>query len=98
MDEPTASLDPSAAHSIEQLIETIHDQGTKIIMTTHDLGQAKRLADEVLFLHRGRLIEHAPAKRFFEQPESELASAFLKGELLWHRGKDKKRSERKYER
>ena len=52
-------------------------------MTTHDLGQARRLADEVLFLHRGRLLEHSPADSFFAQPHSAEASAFLHGNLLW---------------
>ena len=52
-------------------------------MTTHDLGQARRLADEVMFLHRGRLLEHAAATAFFAGPANELASAFLRGELLW---------------
>jgi len=83
LDEPTASLDPSATHQIEELINTIHDQGTKIVMTTHDLGQAKRLGDEVLFLHRGRLLEQAPADQFFVAPKNDLAQAFVKGELLW---------------
>ena len=83
LDEPTASLDPSASHQIEELIQAMFEQGTKIVMTTHDLGQAKRLGDEVLFLHRGRLLEQAPAEQFFEQPENDLAQAFVKGELLW---------------
>jgi len=83
LDEPTASLDPSASYQIEELIQTLHAQGTKIIMTTHDLGQAKRLGDEVLFLHRGRLLEQAPCAQFFEQPKNDLAQAFVKGELLW---------------
>ncbi len=83
LDEPTASLDPSATHQIEELIDAIHGQGTKIVMTTHDLGQAKRLGDEVLFLHRGRLLEYAPADEFFAKPQNDLAQAFVKGELLW---------------
>lgn len=83
LDEPTASLDPSATHQIEELIQAMHDQGTKIVMTSHDLGQAKRLGDEVLFLHRGRLLEHAPAAQFFDTPQNDLAQAFIKGELLW---------------
>lgn len=85
MDEPTASLDPSSAYLIEQLIETIASQGTKIVMTTHDLGQARRMADEVVFLHRGRLLEHGPAGQFFDAPKNDLARAFIKGELLWWR-------------
>jgi len=58
-------------------------------MTTHDLGQARRLGDEVMFLNRGRLLEKALAERFFSEPENDLAQAFLKGELLWwQRGRD----------
>jgi tungstate transport system ATP-binding protein len=85
LDEPTASLDPSATHQIEKLVNAIHAQGTKIIMTSHDLGQARRMGDEVLFLHRGRLLERAPAEQFFTQPHNDLAQAFVKGELLWWR-------------
>jgi tungstate transport system ATP-binding protein len=83
LDEPTASLDPAASRSVEEIIAAIHAAGSKIVMTTHDLGQARRLADEVLFLHRGRLLEQAPADRFFNAPRSEAARAFLAGELLW---------------
>ena len=83
LDEPTASLDPSATHAVEEIINGIHADGTRIIMTTHDLSQARRLADEVLFLHRGRLIETAPAEAFFTRPQSALAQAFIGGELLW---------------
>ena len=60
-----------------------------IVMTTQDLGQARRLADEVLFLHRGRLLEEAPAERFFSAPKNDLAQAFVKGDLVWwQRGRD----------
>lgn len=83
MDEPTAALDPAATHSLEEIITAIKLSGTKIIMSTHDLGQARRLADEVLFLYRGRLLERAPAAPFFEKPDNDLAEAFLRGELLW---------------
>ena len=83
LDEPTANLDPAATHVIEGAIVAMAREGTKIIMTTHDLGQARRLADEVMFLHRGRLLEHAPARAFFAGPEDEMARAFLRGELLW---------------
>lgn len=82
LDEPSASLDPAAIRAIEQIITAIHHAGTTIVMTTHDLGQARRLADRVVFLHRGRLIEQAPAARFFDRPESPDARAFLAGELL----------------
>ncbi len=83
LDEPTASLDPPATHLVEQIIEAIHTAGTRIVMTTHDLGQARRLADEVMFLHRGRLLEHAPAPQFFDEPQNDFARAFVRGELLW---------------
>jgi len=83
LDEPTAALDPSATAAVEGLIEAIAASGTKIVMTTHDLGQARRLAGEVLFLHAGRLLERAPATRFFAGPESPTARAFLEGDLLW---------------
>ena len=83
LDEPTASLDPAATRAVEEIVGAIHRAGTKIVMTTHDLGQARRLADEVVFLHRGRLVEHALAETFFDTPASAEARAFLKGDLLW---------------
>jgi tungstate transport system ATP-binding protein len=83
LDEPTASLDPAATKAVETLLERISAGGTKIIMTTHDLGQARRLADEVLFLHRGQLLEHGPAAEFFRQPKSKEAATFLEGQLVW---------------
>jgi len=83
LDEPTSSLDPAATHAVEEIIRSIRAGGAKIIMTTHDLGQARRLADEILFLHRGTVEEQAPAAGFFAQPASEAARAFLRGELYW---------------
>jgi tungstate transport system ATP-binding protein len=83
LDEPTASLDPGATHEVEQVIAAMHGEGTKIVMVTHNLGQARRLGDEVLFLHRGRLIERSPAAVFFGQPQSSEAARFLEGELPW---------------
>ena len=82
-DEPTASLDPGATRAVEEIIDAFHRAGTKIVMTTHDLGQARRLADEIAFLHRGRLAEHAPAAEFFAGPRSPEAEAYLAGRLLW---------------
>lgn len=93
LDEPTASLDPSATHQVEELVDAINAQGTKIVMTTHDLGQARRLGDEVLFMHRGRLLERAPAETFFSAPQNDLAQAFVGGELLWWRRGEGSRSE-----
>ena len=82
LDEPTASLDPAAARSVEQIIGDIHARGTTIVMTTHNLVQAKRLADDVLFLHAGRVTERTPAQEFFTTPRSTEAIAFLEGERL----------------
>ncbi|MCC6532532.1 MAG: ATP-binding cassette domain-containing protein [Burkholderiales bacterium] len=81
LDEPTANLDPVATREVEAIIQAIHSAGTKVIMTTHNLGQARRLGDEILFIARGRLIERAPADVFFRAPASVDAAAFLRGEL-----------------
>lgn len=83
LDEPTANLDPGAARGIEAIIRAFDAAGTKIVMSTHNLGQARRLGDEVLFLHEGRLVERAPVERFFHAPASPEADAFIKGELPW---------------
>jgi tungstate transport system ATP-binding protein len=84
LDEPTANLDPGAMAEVERIIAAIHAAGTKIVMTTHNLGQARRLGDEILFLHQGRLVERALVERFFVQPASAEAQAFIRGELPWH--------------
>jgi tungstate transport system ATP-binding protein len=83
LDEPTANLDPGATHEIERVVGAMHAAGTKIVMVTHNLGQARRLGDEILFLHQGRLLECASADRFFKQPASPEAAQFLEGELPW---------------
>jgi tungstate transport system ATP-binding protein len=77
LDEPTSSLDPEATTEVELLINRLHDAGTKIIMTTHNLRQAKRLADEVVFIHKGAILETSLAKDFFEAPQSKEAASFL---------------------
>ena len=82
LDEPTASLDPASALAIETAIGQFHRIGVKIVMTTHDLGQARRLADDVVFLHGGRLQEHTPAGEFFARPATEPARRFTAGELV----------------
>jgi tungstate transport system ATP-binding protein len=83
LDEPTASLDPGATHEIEKGIAAMRESGTKIVLVTHNLGQARRLGDEILFLHQGRIAERAPVARFFKQPASREAAQFLEGELPW---------------
>ena len=81
LDEPTANLDPAAVRGVEELIGAIGASGTKILMTTHDIAQAKRLAADVMFLNHGRLLEHAPATEFFSSPKDPVAAGFLAGEL-----------------
>ncbi len=83
LDEPTSHLDPGATRNIEQMITSIRESGTKLIMTTHDLGQAKRLADEIIFMNRGAIVERSDTKRFFQGPETPEARAFIDGRLLW---------------
>jgi len=83
LDEPTASLDPSATREIETVIRAFDAAGTKIVMATHNLGQARRLGDEILFIDQGRLVERAPVEQFFSKPQSAQAAAFIKGELPW---------------
>jgi tungstate transport system ATP-binding protein len=83
LDEPTASLDPGATHEIEKIIAGLHAAGTKIVLVTHNLGQARRLGDEILFLQGGRVVERTPAERFLRQPSSPEAARFLEGELPW---------------
>ncbi len=82
LDEPTAELDPTGTAIIERLIKKIAHQEAKVIMTTHDLGQARRLADDVLFLHQGKLLEYSPAIEFFERPKTKAAQNFVAGKLL----------------
>ncbi|MBR0654083.1 ATP-binding cassette domain-containing protein [Plastoroseomonas arctica] len=83
LDEPCASLDPAATQAVEAIIAQLSAAGTKIVMTTHDLAQARRLAGEALFLHRGRLLEQSPAAQFFAHPATPEAAAFLAGALVW---------------
>ncbi len=83
LDEPTASLDPSATREIETVIRAFDAAGTKIVMATHNLGQARRLGDEVLFVHEGRIAERASIEQFFSRPASAEAAAFIKGETPW---------------
>jgi tungstate transport system ATP-binding protein len=83
LDEPTANLDPSSTREIEAIIRAFDASGTKIIMSTHNLGQARRLGDEVIYLHQGRVVERAPVDRFFKSPATAEAAAFIKGELPW---------------
>jgi len=83
LDEPTASLDPSATDQVEQLIGDIRASGCRVLIVSHNLGQAARLADEVVFIHHGRLLERQPAAAFFDRPRTSEARHFLRGALPW---------------
>jgi len=82
LDEPTASLDPAAIKSVEDIIHAIAQTGVKIVMATHDLGQARRLAGEIVFMLRGTVHECSPAERFFAAPATPEAAAFVRGDLV----------------
>ena len=83
LDEPTSQLDPGATRQIEEMLAALRGEGITLVMATHDMGQARRLADRVLFLHRGRLVEDAEAPTFFAGPASPEARAFIAGDLVW---------------
>jgi tungstate transport system ATP-binding protein len=82
LDEPTASLDPASVLIIEQLINQASQQGVKSVFISHDIGQAKRLASDVIFLNRGQVTEHTDAATFFTNPQSREAKAYLDGEIV----------------
>ena len=82
LDEPTASLDPAATKAVEDIVAAVAASGVKIVMATHDIGQARRLAGDIVFLARGRLIERAAAATFFTAPATSEAAAFLRGDLV----------------
>lgn len=82
LDEPTASIDPASTLQIENLLGEVRDAGVKLILVTHDIGQAHRLASDVIFMHRGRILEHTEASDFFDRPVSAEARSFLHGELI----------------
>lgn len=83
LDEPSSALDPGATRQIEEMLLAMKAAGTTLMMTSHDLGQARRLADRVLFINRGRLVENAPAADFFNRPATPEARAFIAGDLVW---------------
>jgi tungstate transport system ATP-binding protein len=82
LDEPTANLDPAATKAVEDIVAAASGAGVKVVMATHDLDQARRIAGDVVFLAKGRLIEHALAERFFTEPASPEAMRFLAGDLV----------------
>ena len=82
LDEPCANLDGQATREIENLLLNAHENGMRIVMATHDNGQARRLASEVLFLHKGKLLEQTPAPQFFETPQPPEATAYIAGDIV----------------
>lgn len=82
LDEPTAALDPASTKAIEDVLRAVAARNIKVVMSTHDLGEARRLADEIVFMHRGRVIEVSPGASFFSNPATEEARRFINGELL----------------
>jgi tungstate transport system ATP-binding protein len=82
LDEPTASLDPAATKAIEDVIHAVSARGIKVVMSTHDLGEARRLAGDIVLMHRGRVLECSPAETFFAAPKTAEARRFAAGELL----------------
>jgi tungstate transport system ATP-binding protein len=81
LDEPTASLDPASSREVERIIREIAAGGTRIVLTTHNLGQARRIAEEVIFIENGRVLEQTPAAAFFHQPQTAAARGFLQEEI-----------------
>jgi tungstate transport system ATP-binding protein len=82
LDEPTASLDPAATKAIEDVVRAVAARGIKVVMSTHDLGEARRLGGEIVLMHRGRIIERTPSEAFFAAPQTEEGRRFISGELL----------------
>lgn len=83
LDEPTANLDPGGKREVEALIEEIAHEGATVVISTHNLGQAKRLATRVAYLEAGRIVVDLPVERFFTDRLPHEAEQFLKGELPW---------------
>jgi tungstate transport system ATP-binding protein len=81
-DEPTANVAPAATREVERLIQSVQEQGTTLLLTTHNVAQAKRLARRILFLEGGRIVEDRPAADFFVSPQSAAARTYLEGESL----------------
>ena len=82
LDEPCAALDGRATREIEAILTEVRAAGTKLILSTHDLGQARRLADDVIFLLRGKVHEQGAAETFFEGPKTSEAQSFLRGDIV----------------
>ena len=82
LDEPTTNLDPYSLKLIEDLILEESIKGTTIILTTHDMAQAKRLASNIIFINKGKVLEQTEGKVFFRKPATNEARKYLAGEIL----------------
>lgn len=81
LDEPSASLDPASTLAVEEIVNAAFLRGVKILLVTHNIAQARRLADDIIFLHQGRILETGPAKLFFKRPKSSAAQDYLAGRI-----------------
>jgi tungstate transport system ATP-binding protein len=82
LDEPTSALDPAATRAVEAAVREIHGDGVTVVMSTQDLGQARRLAEDLVVLHRGRVADSGPAARVLAEPADATVAAFLAGDLV----------------
>ena len=82
LDEPTANLDPSSIHLIEKILKNANSAGVKIIFITHDINQAKRIADDIIFIQKGKVLEHTETNVFFKKPQTSETAAYLDGKII----------------
>lgn len=82
LDEPCANLDGRSTREIEAILKGAQADGTRILMSTHNIGQARRLATNIVFLMGGEIIESGPATGFFDAPKTPQATALLNGDIV----------------
>mgnify|MGYP003626925831 CR=1 FL=1 len=83
LDEPTSALDPGATRQVETMLDDLHGSGVTLVFSTHDLGQARRMARRVAFMHKGRVVEYGTTGQVLDAPQTAEARAFVAGDLLW---------------
>jgi len=82
LDEPTSALDPSATQTIERMILRASSRGVRIVMVTHDIGQARRLAADIVMMQGGHVVEHGAAGQVLDAPECDASLRYLAGGLV----------------
>ena len=82
LDEPTANLDPASIQLIEEIVQNANKSGVKIVFITHDIGQAKRIADDIIFLNKGEILEYTETNLFFQTPQTKETAAYLDGNII----------------